>query len=200
LLLVAAAYFRQMPTVFGKAPRGSMRPLSASLMMPYLSITWIVWWLQKSLLRESVWNEVGPGTFVGRRCRRSELPPNASTVIDCTAEFPADRESRQTLRWLSVPVWDGCAPTKEDFLRACNFVEQIPTLPVYVSCANGHGRSVTLVVALLIARRHFQTAQEAVESIKRSRPLASLNVEQWRFLEEASQRCFAARKDALPGR
>jgi protein-tyrosine phosphatase len=188
LFVLAAVYIFQMPTVFGKTRRGSMRPIPAILMMPFLLTAWTVWWLQKSLLREPPWHEVAPGTFVGRRCRPAEFPPNTSTVIDCTAEFPTNRAARRSLRWLSIPVLDGCAPTWKDCLAACDFVEEAANSAVFVYCANGHGRSVTVAAVLLIRRGLSRTPQAAVEAITRCRPKASLNVEQWKFLEEASRR------------
>ncbi len=188
LLVVAVAYLSGISAVFGKTPRGSMSPLIAIPMFPFLLATWLVWRIQIALLGEPIWNEVVPGLWVGRRCRWDQLPPSTTAVIDCTAGFLADGVSRRTLRWLSLPILDGCPPTWDDCLRAFEFVDQEPNPALFVFCAEGHGRSVTLAAVLLIKRGLADTPREAFEIIKNCRPRASLNAEQGKFLEEAWQR------------
>jgi hypothetical protein len=198
LLVVAVAYLWGIALVFGKTPHGSMRLLVALPMLPFLLATWIVWRIQTTILAEPIWNEVVPGLWVGRRCRWRQLPPGVTSIIDCTAGFPSDGVSRRTMRWLSLPILDGCAPTWGDCLQAFKFIDQESNPALFVCCAQGHGRSVTLAAVLLMKWGLAATAREAFEMIKRHRPGASLNGEQWTFLEQAAQRlagtaCSAAR-------
>lgn len=185
-LLVAFAYLWRMPRIFGKTRQGTLLPFPAGLMLPFLLMVWIVWRLQYAVVSEPIWNEVVPGLYVGRRCRWHQLPPNTTSVIDCTAEFPADRVSRQALNWLCLPILDGCAPTWEDCRRAFDFVDCQPGSTLLIFCANGHGRSATLAALLLMKRRIAHTPDAAMETIKHCRPQAALNAEQRRFLEDAS--------------
>jgi hypothetical protein len=188
LLAVAVAYTWGIAAVFGKTPHGSMRLLVALPMLPFLLATWIVWRIQITILAEPIWNEVVPGLWVGRRCRWGQLPQDVTSIIDCTAGFPSDGLSRRNLRWLSLPILDGCAPTWSDCLRAFEFIDQETDRALFVCCAQGHGRSVTLAAVLLIRWGRAATPREAFEMIKRRRLAASLNAEQWTFLDEAAQR------------
>jgi hypothetical protein len=180
--LVALAYVLRWNTIFGKTAAGSIRVSRAAMMMPYLALTWVVWHLHHWVLREPIWNEVGAGLFVGRRCRLRQLPPGTSTVVDFTAEFTGDKASRLALKWLSVPVLDGCAPDSTGYEAAFNFLDAPLPLGVYLCCANGHGRSATFACALLLKLRVARTEEEAIAIVCRGRPGASLNREQARSL------------------
>lgn len=182
--LVGLAYLWRWNTIFGKTAAGSLRMGRATLMLPYLALTWIVWRVHHWVARGPIWNEVSSGVFVGRRCRLRQLPPEASTVIDFTAEFAGDKESRVKLNWLSIPVLDGCAPDSASFEQGFNFRDGTRRSGIYLCCANGHGRSATFACALLLKTRVAQTEDEAIAIVSQRRPGASLNPEQRRSLSE----------------
>lgn len=122
LLLVSLAYLRRNHRVFGKTDDGTMRSLHTIVMAPFLCFTWLVWQLQNLFSKEPVWNEVMHGRFVGRRCSFDCLPPNATTVIDLTAEFPTPAEIRRHTRLVCIPTLDGCSPNQADCLRLFDLV------------------------------------------------------------------------------
>jgi protein-tyrosine phosphatase len=49
---------------------------------------------------------------------------------------------------------------------------------LYVHCAHGHGRSATLLAAILIADGQAKTADEAVAVMRQARPKVRLNKKQ----------------------
>src|SRR5262249_24044909 len=145
------------------------------LLLPYLAFTWIVWRLQTALQREPIWNQIAPKIFAGRRCRCEQLPPGVARVIDFTAEFPGNLRGARAVRWLSIPVLDGCAPSPADCRLGFAFRDEDPESAVYVCCANGHGRSMTLVCALLMKLGVAEAPDEAIAFVSKCRPKASLN-------------------------
>ena len=192
LFLVSLAYLRQNPRVFGKADDGTMRRIRAIVMAPFLFFTWIVWQFQNLCSREPVWNEVMPGLFVGRRCQLACLPPKTTMVIDLTAEFPSPREIRRQTELVCLPTLDGCPPKLADCFRLFDRLDSIGDSVVYVHCANGHGRSVTLVAALLTRRGITETPDTAIQMLRQRRPKASPNADQRRFLQELARGQTAA--------
>jgi hypothetical protein len=184
LWLVAFAYVLRWNTVFGKTAAGSMRIGRVALMIPYLALTWVVWRLQHWLARDPIWNEISSRIFVGRRCRFGQLPPDASTVIDFTAEFPGDKQSRIALKWLTIPVLDGCALDSASYEKGFKFLDGPRPTGIYLCCANGHGRSATFACALLLKLGLAATKEEALAIVSQRRPGASLNREQGRSLSQ----------------
>lgn len=184
VFLVSFAYLWQNPGVFGKTNDGTMRPLNVIVMAPYLSFTWLVWQLQNLCSKEPAWNEVMPGLFVGRRCSHDCLPPNVTTVVDLTAEFPTPGEIRRRTTVACIPTLDGCVPNQADCLRLYERLDANGDEAVYVHCANGHGRSVTFVAGLLLNRAIAQTPEAAIQKVRQCRPRAMPNADQRRFLRE----------------
>jgi hypothetical protein len=121
LVGMGLAYLVNWKAVFGKTAAGSLRIGQLVVMLPYLAFTWSVWRLQYAMSAEPIWDPVAPGLFVGRRCRFDQLPAGIAKVLDFTAEFPGDRQTRRTLSWRSVPVLDGCAPDSTDYQAAFSF-------------------------------------------------------------------------------
>ena len=193
LFLVSIAYLRQNSRAFGKTDDGTMRPLRAIVMAPFLCFTWAVWQLQNLCSREPAWSEATPGLFVGRRCPFACLPPKTTTVIDLTAEFPTPREIRRHTKVVCLPTLDGCPPNLADCLRLFDLLDSIRDSVVYVHCANGHGRSVTFVAALLTVRGLAETPDAAIEKLRRCRPKASPNAGQRDFLQELARSRGAVR-------
>jgi hypothetical protein len=188
LFLLSVAYLAGWWTLFGKTSDGSMRPLRLVLMAPYLALLWTIWGIQERLSGGPAWNQIVPGIFVGRRCRFEQLPPGTSHVLDFTAEFPGDKKARRTVKWLSIPVLDGCAPKPADYQKGFTFLDGSPESIVYVCCAKGRGRSATFASALLLKKGIAHTPEVAIATVETQRYRASLNNGQIKSLERGDWR------------
>ena len=106
---VAAAYARQTPRVFGKRMDGTLAWGPCVLLLPYLLLTWLLWYCQTRFSREAVCNEVAPGLWLGRRASLKELPPDVTLIVDLTSEFggraPCGRAAPTSAcrRWITQP-------------------------------------------------------------------------------------------------
>jgi hypothetical protein len=188
LVGVGLAYLVNWKTIFGKMAAGSLGIGHVVVMLPYLAFAWSVWHLHNWIRAEPIWDSVAPGLFVGRRCRFDQLPSGIAKVLDFTAEFPGDRQTRRTLSWRSVPVLDGCAPDSTDYQAAFAFVGESGDSALYICCANGHGRSATFACALMMKLGITRTAEDAVAMVTERRHGASLNREQLRSLRRCAVR------------
>ena len=179
---VAAAYALQKPCVFGKRSDGTMAPLPSLLLLPYLLLTWLLWYGQTRLSREAAWDEVAPGLWLGRRISAERMPRGVTLIVDLTSEFSEPRSVREGRHYLCLPALDNAAPERGAFQDA---VRQVSGWEggVYVHCALGHGRSALVVAAVMMARGLAATPVEALALLHRARPGVSLSWEQRAFLE-----------------
>jgi len=184
LLILAVAYFRTWPRVFGKTDAGRLRPARAVIMAPYIVLSAIVWRLQNLFLDQRPWSQITANLFVGRRCRAAMLPPGTTLVIDVTAEFLTPRSIRESVSFLCSPTLDGCAPTLEQCRAAFESVSWDSHPVVYVCCANGAGRSVTFVAMFLGWLGGAESAEEAIALICQARREAGPGTDQRAFLFE----------------
>ena len=187
-LFVGAAYRRRAPGVFGKrGADGRLGPLAVLLCLPYLLLSWGLWRVEGWLSRERRYDEAAPGLFLGRRPASARaLPPGVTLVADLTAEFPACRAvAAQGRAYRCLPMLDGTAPSDETTFRA--FVAEIAEAsargPVYVHCAQGHGRSALVAAAVLLERGLAADPDAALASVRAARPRARLSREQYALLE-----------------
>lgn len=132
---------------------------------------------QRLGLRERV--EVVPGLWVGG-WPRNGAPDLAQ--LDLTAELPRRGSS---LRYACVPMLDGTLTDDERYHRA---VEQAVTwrregLPVLVHCAYGHGRSVAVVIGVLVREGLARDCREAHAMVLAVRPRARMTPGQRRMVE-----------------
>lgn len=159
---VGIAYLAGRPGWLGKRPDGTQSPLAWLVAGPFLAAVWLAWQLRRRL-PEAPWNEVAPGLFLGRRCAAHELPPGVDLIVDVTAELPSIGAPRSVLR-----VLDGCAPEVAELSALVAGLSGHPGR-VFVHCLAGHARSATVVSALLLARGHARTPDEAVRQVKQAR-------------------------------
>jgi protein-tyrosine phosphatase len=181
-LLIGAAYAGLGPRVCGKRQDGGMAWWAVLLLLPYLAATWAGWHVLRRLTREACCHEVAPGVWVGRRPLRGDVPPDASLIVDLTAEFPADRAVRFGRKYVCAPTLDRTAP-EETALRAVVETAARWEGPVYIHCAMGHARSAMTAAAVLIRRGLAADAEEAVARMRRVRPRIRLQESQRRLLE-----------------
>jgi hypothetical protein len=179
---VALAYAGMGPRVFGKQPDGRMRPVALLVLLPYLLLTWATWHLARKLSREPPHAEVVPGLLVGRRLLPGELPPGTGTVLDLTSEFIEPRGIRTACRYVSLPVLDASTLPEDRVAPILRALATQPA-PLYVHCAQGHGRTGMMAAALLVARGQARDARTALALVQRVRPGVRLSPVQARALE-----------------
>ncbi len=169
---VAVAYVVQRPVWLGKG-RWYRRALA-----PYL-------WFSQSVAAAAQRGglverqEVVPGLWVGGWPRKG-APGLAQ--LDLTAELPRRGDAH---RYRAIPMLDGATPRREDWEAA---VEQALAwrregFDVLVHCAYGHGRSVAVVVGVLVREGHAPHAAAAAEMVTRIRPRARMSPGQRRFVQ-----------------
>ncbi|KAI7746126.1 hypothetical protein M8C21_026620, partial [Ambrosia artemisiifolia] len=114
------------------------------------------------------------------------MPPGNPAVVDCTCELPRVFRVSGGNGYLCVPVWDTRAPDPgaiENAVRwACRKRSQ--NVPVFVHCAYGHGRSVAITCALLVALGVVDDWKNAEKLIKDKRPYIRMNALHRQALEE----------------
>jgi hypothetical protein len=148
-LIVAAGYALLGARVMGKRGDGSIAGWASVLLLPYRGFVLANWWTQKTLSREPVHAEVAPGVWIGRRAGAGELPPGTALVIDLTSEFREPATVRRGCEYLCVPVLDACECGDESLVRAAIARIEATSGPVYIHCAQGHGRAGMFATALL---------------------------------------------------
>ena len=163
------------------------------LLLPYLLAAWAVWHVARIVGREDCCNEVAPGLFVGRRPLAGELPSQVSLVVDLAAEFIECRAVRTACRYISAPVLDTGVMDEGAFLALVQEVAQWPG-PVYIHCAQGHGRTGTFAAAVLLAKGHCDSVEAAVGQLRAARPRLALGKAQLQFVRRMGDQVLAVRK------
>jgi len=168
-LLVGIGYLFNYPGIFGKLPDGKMRLPSQFILLPYLIISWVSWHLERIISKENVYDEIVPGIWLGRRAFSIELPAEAELIVDLVAEFPAAAGVADKYQYISAPLLDAAAPNKKAMTELLNALKDKDER-MYIHCAQGHGRSATVLAAILILRGVVGTLAEAEQLIKSKRP------------------------------
>ncbi|KHG21996.1 putative ynbD [Gossypium arboreum] len=90
--------------------------------------------------------------------------------------------------YLCVPTWDTRAPQPGQIESAVKWAcrKRARNQPVYVHCAYGHGRSVAVMCALLVALGVVENWKAAEKYIRERRPCIKMNSLHYKALEEWS--------------
>jgi protein-tyrosine phosphatase len=108
-------------------------------------------------------------------------------VVNVSRELIEPRRSLEAagLSYLQVPCWDARVPALDDAHRGVRFIANhvAEGRKVYVHCASGVGRSVSLALCYLCAHEGAG-ADEALAAISRVRPRVSLSRVQRAFVDE----------------
>lgn len=168
-ITLGIAYAGVGAKIFGKKKNGQISKWSLALMLPYILLTWAVWHIQRFISKEDCCNEIAPEIWLGRKPYLNELPNNISLIVDLTAEFSEPSNVILGKTYICLPTLDTYVPNK------CVFDELIKTISewegnVYIHCALGHGRSATVVAAVLIIKGLVNDLEEAEKLLKTARP------------------------------
>jgi len=177
--VVGLAYLSGTPRLMGKCQDGTL-PAAWLVLLPFLALVWLSWQLRRCR-SEPCWHEVHPGLFLGRMAVPTELPPGVGLVVDLTCELVEPASIRRG-DYRCLPTLDGCAPEQSAFLEVVREVAAFER-PVFIHCAAGHGRSATLVAAVLITRAAAPAAEAAERMLRLVRPGVSLTPAQRKLLE-----------------
>jgi hypothetical protein len=163
---------------------------------PYrcLQYFWIV--VRRAQANEPAMQEVGGGIVLGGRAlpwdRRAFEALRIDAVVDLCAELPEAGFVRAAVgeRYHAAPALDGSAPVDDVFDRA---VERAAGWArerrrVLVHCALGHGRSVLVAAAALVALGEAADVGAAVEGLRAKRPTVRLHGAQRAALERWAAR------------
>ena len=172
--VVAFAYSNSDHRVFGKRVDGSMSGTSVVLLGPYLFCLSLIWHMVRLFSREPAYNTLTGDVLIGRRLLSHEIPPETKTVVDLTCEFFEVIAFRSVQNYIAAPILDAATLPRHALVELVVRVADAEG-PVYIHCAQGHGRTGLIAALLLIARGEAKTPDDALQIIRSSRPRVSLN-------------------------
>lgn len=159
---------------------------SVAILLPYLLYLWGVWHIIRLLSREPAHNTLVDGVLIGRRLLAAELPAGTQTVVDLTSEFPEPSALRSVSNYVAAPMLDASVLPPESLADLASQIATAET-PLYIHCAQGHGRTGLVAALFLLAHGDADTPDTAIEMIQSSRPLVGLNGVQRASLLAASK-------------
>lgn len=189
LVSIASHPYINLPLLLGKSSDGSFPIWSQIMFSPYLYFVRLFSTLRRLTSGEPPYSEVCDGLFVGGWPSSLEkLPPGNPAVIDCTCELPRKKEV-SGLAYLCVPIWDTRAPQPAEIESAVRWAcrKRSQNIPIFVHCAYGHGRSVAVMCALLVALGLAEDWKNAEKMIRERRPYIRMNSLHRNALDEWSK-------------
>lgn len=198
LVSVASHPYLNLPLLLGKGSDGAFPLWSTLLFGPFLFIIRLFVILRRMVIGEPLFTEISEGLFVGGWPSSLEhLPPGDPAVIDCTCELPRS-SSLSYNAYLCIATWDTRAPQPFQIESAVRWACKKRALkkPVYIHCAYGHGRSVCVMCALLVALGLAEDWKSAAKMIKEKRPSINLNGHHRRNLDEWSKNRITTKRAA----
>ncbi|EPS69094.1 hypothetical protein M569_05674, partial [Genlisea aurea] len=189
LVAVASHPSVNLPILLGKSTDGSFPLWSLIVFSPYLYFVRVFSAIRRLRSGEAPYTEIAEGLYVGGwPYAPDKLPPSKPAVIDCTCELP--RKNNLPLNaYLCIPAWDTRAPSPSDIERAVNWAcrKRAQGVPLFIHCAYGHGRSVAVMCAVLVALGLAEDWKSAEKIVKEKRPYIRLNSLHRRALDEWSK-------------
>eukprot|EP00882_Tetradesmus_deserticola_P019709 GHRQ01021239.1.p1 GENE.GHRQ01021239.1~~GHRQ01021239.1.p1 ORF type:complete len:277 (+),score=60.15 GHRQ01021239.1:556-1386(+) len=160
-----------------KRSDGHISPVSRLLFWPYHAGLRGKLWVQRRKSTEPLFDQVTEQLYIGGWPEQVEwLPEGQPSVLDVTCELPRTHHNR----YLNLPCWDTQAPNAAQIQHGVEWTIQElgEGRSCYVHCAHGHGRSATVLAAVLMATGKAKTAEEAVAVMRAVRPRVRLNKQQ----------------------
>jgi hypothetical protein len=176
------AYSRRRPDLFGKQRNGRLSWARLVALLPYLGLTWATWWLARALDRRPPCAMLTESLYIGRRPLPAEVPPGVRSILDLTCELSEDPEVMRDRVYLLRPILDATAMSAGELVALVAELQRLPP-PVYVHCAQGHGRTGMVAAAFLIATGRALTVEDALTHVWAVRPAARPNKAQVRALQ-----------------
>lgn len=183
-IILGFAHARGKHRIFGKAADGTLPWWSWLLYLPLLAYTSFIWHLVRTFSRERVVDRVNDGIFVGRRLLPGELKEACTRYIDLTSEFQEPGEFRKPPGYFCFPILDASAPSPDQLAKA---VEEVGSGPVFIHCAQGHGRTGLFTLALLISRGEVRSVEEGLALLTKIRPGIGLNAQQMSCIRDFAE-------------
>ncbi len=180
---VTAAFFLHRPEMLmGKRPNGGVFLPFCVVNFPFLAIYWFTWVIRHFLIRHEAVNRV-TGTNISISCWPCFHVPvrDYDLVIDVTSEMPKCYKADDA-RYVCLPNLDGVPLDRHELPVDINRETR-----VLVHCAQGRGRSALVVCLLLLKLGYVQTADQALQTLRQSRPTVSLSQRQFTQLAYFSE-------------
>ncbi len=186
-LALGLAYIFSRPGFLFKTSKGRIPILSQLLFWPYHLLSYGSFIVFR-LARVAPFQEITPGLYLGGWLfpweRHKLHGAQIASVLDLTCELNEAGFLRSAPSYRCIPLLDGTAPTAAQLQAGINFIrERLPAGPVYVHCAMGHGRSVTVVAGYLMAIGAVRDLPSAVKFIREKRPGIRINAAQKKSIE-----------------
>ncbi|KAK1416562.1 hypothetical protein QVD17_32353 [Tagetes erecta] len=185
-----------LPMLLGKNTDGSFPIWSLIMFSPYLYFVRAFSALRRLKSREQPYTEIVEGVYVGGWPSSPEkMPPGKPAVVDCTCELPRVCSGYGN-GYLCVPTWDTRSPDPGGIEAAVRWAcrKRTQNVPIFVHCAYGHGRSVAVMCALLVALGVVDDWKNAEKLIKEKRPYIRMNALHRKALEEWSKNRLSSPK------
>ncbi|CAN6438919.1 unnamed protein product [Victoria cruziana] len=186
LISIASHPYLNLPLILGKNPNGSFPLWSYILFGPYLIFIRIYVYFRRLKRREPLYNEIIDGIYVGGwPSPLDSAPPGDLAIVDCTCELPKSSLFSKN-EYICIPTWDTRAPQPSEIELAVRWAcrKRAQSKPVYIHCAFGHGRSVSVLCALLVALGVSDHWKEAEKIVKKQRSSIRMNALHRKSLEE----------------
>ncbi|XP_055802063.1 uncharacterized protein LOC129871205 [Solanum dulcamara] len=197
LVALAANPSINLPILLGKNSDGTFPIWSLVMFSPYLYFVRGFSALRRMKSGEPPYSEISEGLYVGGwPCLPDKLPPGNPAIIDCTCEMPRMLEFTGNHAFLCIPTWDTRSPQPADIEAAVKWAcrKRAQNIPVFIHCAYGHGRSVAVMCALLVALGLAEDWKNAEKLIKEKRPYIQMNALHRKALEEWSKNRLSSPK------
>lgn len=189
LVSIASHPSINLPKLLGKNPDGTFPIWSLVMFSPYLYFVRFFSALRRLSSGEAPYSEICEGLYVGGwPYSPKKLPPGNLAIVDCTCEFPRNL-GLSGYAYLCVPTWDTRAPQPGEIESAVKWAcrKRAQGVPIFVHCAYGHGRSVTVMCALLVALGVAEDWKNAEKLMKQKRPYIRMNALHHKALDEWSK-------------
>lgn len=177
-IATSTAFASSSTWILGKRKDGTIAPAAALLFWPYHVGLRTKLFIQRRVSTEPAYNKITPIYYLGGWPSEEALTPSVHpAILDVTCELPLQAKPPA---YKMIPVWDTHSPTPDQIDSGVEWAleQERRGVPVLIHCAHGHGRSATMLCAILLSKGEASTIAEAEAILKRERPRVRLNSRQ----------------------